>query len=210
MKIRFACTLLLAASVVLAVPISAATLYSDGPVNGTIAGYTIGGPYAVSNSFNIGGSSVITGFDAGIWAAEGDVPVQVDWAIGTTFFASDIASGTAILSSTLFCLSCGPLNMSDIYTSTATGLNVPVAGGTYYFSLFHAIDSTSAVFLWDENDGPSQAEQLQTGFGTHPIGSESFNIYGNAVTSTPEPGTVMMLGTGLLGMLRKVRLTSKA
>ncbi len=47
-----------------------------------------------------------------------------------------------------------------------------------------------AAAYWDENDGPSLAFQNTTGA----IGSEAFSLDGTVGTTTPEPGSIRLLG----------------
>lgn len=202
MKLRLASLLLLAICVIAALPTMAAVVYTNGPINGNLAGQNISGPYAVSDSFTVSSATSITGFDFGSWVAGGDTPTQVDWAIGTSFFGTDVASGTASLSNVLFCSaspSCGN-NFYDVYTSTVSGLNVAVGVGTYYLTLQNGATSLSGALYWDENDGPSSAMQTTTGS----IGSESFTINGG-ITGVPEPGSLIIFGTGLVGLAGAMR-----
>ena len=198
MKMRLASIVLLVLSLMVAAPAFAATLYSNGGINGTINGWNVSNGWQVSDSFAITtGSSTVTGFDGGFWVDPGDTPVQVDWSIGTSAFGSSLGSGTASLSNTLFCSGCG-FGFYDIYTSTASGLGVALGNGTYWLTLQNAITAGAGGMYWDENDGASLAQQNN---GTGAIGSEAFNIYGHTnMTTIPEPGTLVMFASGILGL----------
>ncbi len=52
--------------------------------------------------------------------------------------------------------------------------------------------------LWDANNGPSTAWVNTYG----PVGSETFSILGTEETGvvTPEPSSLLLLGSGLLGL----------
>ena len=195
MKVRFASIVLLALSLMVAAPAFAANLYSNGPINGTINAWNTCCGFLVTDSFNISSNSTVTGFDGGFWVGPGDLPVQVDWSIGTSAYGNTLGSGTAVLSNSLFCSGCG-FGVYDIYTSTASGLNVALLTGTYWLTLQNGITLNGSNMFWDENDGPSMAQQSTTG----PIGSEAFNIYGMSQTTTPEPGTLVMFASGILGL----------
>jgi PEP-CTERM motif-containing protein len=196
MRMRLASIVLLVLSLMVAAPAFAATLYSNGAINGTIDAWNTCCGFQVTDSFTISSSSTVTGFDGGFWVAPGDTPVHVDWSIGTAAFGSGSGSGTAALSNSLFCAGCG-FGFYDIYTSTAAGLSVSLGPGTYWLTLQNGTTAGAGNMFWDENDGPSMAQQSGTGV----IGSEAFNIYGHTnMTTVPEPGTLLMLASGILGL----------
>jgi PEP-CTERM motif len=196
MRMRFASIVLLVLSLMVAAPAFAATLYSNGPINGTVNAWNTCCGFQVTESFNItSGPSTVTGFDGGFWLNPGDSPVQVDWSIGTSAFDNSLGSGTAVLSNAVFCSGCG-FGFYDIYTSTASGLSVGLGNGAYWLTLQNGITAGAGNMFWDENDGPSMAQQTGTGV----IGSEAFNIYGTSQTGVPEPGTLVMFASGILGL----------
>ena len=197
MKLHGTSVLLLALAVAVCAPAGAITLYSNGPINGTINAWNTCCGFAVTDSFTISSNSTVTGFDGGFWLGSGDTPVQVDWAIGTSAFGNDKGSGTSALSNVFFETNGFGY---DIYTSTASGLSVALGPGTYWLTLQNGITAQSSNLFWDENDGPSMAQQTFTG----PIGSEAFNIYGTGST-TPEPGTIVMFASGVLGLGSVIR-----
>jgi hypothetical protein len=127
--------------------------------------------------------------------------VAIDWEIGTSPFGSDIASGT---SSFFDQTNMGPNAANfDIWQSSLDIGGTVLAGTTYWFSLSNA--TTNPAFsgedfvYWDLNNGPSSAFQRANG-GDLPVGSQPFDIFGNVVTTTPEPGTILLLGSGLLSL----------
>jgi hypothetical protein len=77
---------------------SAAVLYDNGPINGTISGYAITDGYAVSNSFTLSQDSIVTGVNFGAWVLQSASLTAsltaVDWAI-TTIPSSYPINGSA-------------------------------------------------------------------------------------------------------------------
>jgi hypothetical protein len=198
----------------LAVPASAQVLYDNGPINGTVDGWTINFGYTVSDTFAIAGNSTATGMAFGVWEFPGDVMTSVQWSItsgensGTVF-----GSGTAIGS-----------NLTDKFISTnqfgynidsitVSGLNVGLTGGTYWLNLQNAVNSSGDPVFWDENSGqgcggdngngggcPSLASENTIGT----IPSEDFTINGGT-GSTPEPSSFMLFASGAIGLLGILR-----
>lgn len=153
-------------------------LYANGPVNGicdiencNTDAWTINFGYAVSNSIGTGG--IATAFEFAFWMFPGDSVISVDWLLGTQPFAGDIASGTAtganLSQSELFVNSYG-YQIEDVQVS---GLNVNAASGAW-LTLQNAVTTQGNPLYWDENSGPSAAQDNVLGT----IPSESFNVQG--------------------------------
>ena len=195
---RFSSVVLLGVVIALVVPCSAAyVVYTNGPINGTINAWGISGIYGLANSFVSTGPVTVTGFDAGIWMFPGDTPTTVTWEIltgGPDWMGGTIvASGDGTWSNVFW----GSNSFgADIYTSTISGLNVPIGAGTYWLELLNGQAALYGWVFWDENDGPSQV----FGLNEVPDGSNAFTIYG-----TPEPGTILMLGSGIIGVAGVLR-----
>jgi hypothetical protein len=171
----------------------AGIVYDNGPINGTILGWTISDGYEVSDSFTISSPTTLTEAQVGLWAIFGDMPTSVQWSIGTSAFGNDVSQGTSTLSDTFtgqYGYGAYPLYES---TFALTGVLGP---GTYWLTLQNATSQGSDPVYWDENNGPSQAMQNTTGA----ISSESFQLYGSG-TAVPEPSTVVLLGIGATGLI---------
>ena len=193
----------------LAGPASAQTLYQNGKVNGQASGWTIDFGFAVADSFTLSGSSTLSGVEFGEWNFPGDTTSAVDWAIvtGTPFSAETVVdSGTGASVGNSFLYSNG--SGYDVNLSSFSLGNIPLGAGTYYLELQNAVVTNGDAGYWDINNGPSDAYENSIGDvngyifpGTN---STAFLIYGPGGPNTPlvpEPGTVTLLGTGLLSLL---------
>ena len=198
-----------------AVPAPAdSTLYTNGPFNGTIGSWAINSGFAVADSFTLSGNSTLTSVDFGVWRFPGDNTTTLDWAIttGTPFTVSSttLFSGTAAFS---LGMDLGTFKGFDLNLATISLGGVSLGAGTYYLTLQNAFGPNGGGSLfWDQNNGPSTAydrDQDGNGFLLSGSGcttspgstcSETFTINGTS-TSIPEPGALVLLGTGLAGLL---------
>jgi len=181
--------------------------YDNGPINGTTDAWTINFGYIVSDTFTSNGSPV-TGFSAGVWEFPGDTVTALDWSITSgensgTVFGSGTASGGNISDKYISSNQYG----YNIDTITVTGLNVALSSGTYWLNLQNASVASGDPVYWDENSGtgcggsgcPSQASE--SALGTIP--SEAFTVaMGGTV---PEPSSIMLFGSGILGLAGVLR-----
>ena len=207
MKLRIAALTVLCLALA-AVPAFAQWSYDNGPINGTTDAWTINFGYVVSDSYIAGGSNV-TGFSFGVWEFPGDTMTTVDWSItlgensGTTF-----GSGTASVTDKYISTNQFGYNIDTI---TVSGLNVPEQNGTlYWLNLQNAVVPSGDPVYWDENSGtgcggsgcPSQASESAVGT----IPGEAFTISGGSGSgSTPEPSSIMLFGSGILGLAGVLR-----
>jgi hypothetical protein len=168
-------------------------LYTDGPANASLNAWTINFGFIVSDSFVVSSSGPVTGFCFFAWVNPTDIPNTVEWSIGSSAFGSDISAGTAPLACALYCQAntwigpgngyvppsrkCGfsPPFSTDIYACTASMAGgIATAGNTYWFTLANATTTQGGPVYWDQNGGPSMAEENTIGA----IPAESFILYG--------------------------------
>lgn len=181
-------------------PAEAGTIYDNGPINGNTDAWTINFGFEVSDSFTVsGGASTVTGLSFGAWITPGDTVTSVE-----VFLSSEEGGGTSYFDQqvSLVQSSC-VLNQFSFDVCRETGnFNGPQLGnGTYWLNLQNATDTNGDPVYWDENSGPSLASE--GGEGTLP--SEAFTISGNNNGSTPEPGSLLLLASGVLGVAGVLR-----
>jgi len=165
--------------------------------------------YAVSDSFVVTSSSIMTNDGIATLQTDGGTMTGVDWSIGTLGpDSSNIASGFSLttdyfaFTNTVFGL--------PVYVDRFNTPDVFLAPGTnYWFTLTGATSSNGGAVYWDQNDGPSAAWQSSMGYlaGCSPSKtgtcSEAFDISGR--TATPEPSSLLLFGSGLIGLGGMIR-----
>jgi PEP-CTERM motif len=208
MKMRLATLLLTILCLALSATGFAGTLYDNGPTNGTSDAYFVD-VYQVSDTF-VSNASPMNGFTFAEWVLQHTytIPIGGQWAVGTTSFGNQIGSGFASgenFTPVLLCTSGQPFNGGicgggfgyDVYDVTVNTGNLDLtAGNTYYLTLTGLTDSSGGRDGWDINSGPSLAYHNLLG----QVPSESFTILGGSSSTTPEPSSIMLFGSGILGV----------
>ncbi len=194
----------------LALPAMSGTIYENGPINGEVDAWVINNGDIVSDTLTVfGGNSIVTGLSFAAWLFPGDTLTSVEVSI-----TSQINAGTIYFDETVaFSASdCAP-NQEGFNVCTETGsFNGPtLPKGTYWLNLQNASVTNDDLIGWDQNSGvgchspgcPSQGWDSNAG----PIPSESFSVLGSASSTTPEPSSIVLFGSGLVvgmaGMLRR-------
>ncbi len=193
----------------LMLPASAQVLYDDGPINGNVDAWTINFGFVVSDTFTLLNNSTVSGFNFGAWEFPGDALTSVGWSItsqpdGGTLYGSGTASGSNLTDQFISINQFG----FDIDLITVSGLNVNLNAGTYWLNLQNAMVPSGDPVYWDENSGigckgdngmgggcPSGAA-----FGFEPIPPEAFDITGTSGGTTPEPSSIVLFASGVLGV----------
>ncbi len=212
MKMRIASLSLLALCLTLAaVPAMAQTVYSNGPINGNTDAWTINFGFVVSDTFNVTGTSTITGGSFGMWLFEGDTLTSAELSItsgensGTTYYNQTVNFTQSGCSTNGFGF--------NVCTESTTFNGPTLNSGTYWLNLQNASVPSGDPIYWDENSGPSSASENTVGS----IPSESFTVLGSTSTTTttstststttsvPEPSSIMLFGSGILGLAGVLR-----
>ena len=194
------CCLMLAVAPALA----DSTLYSNGPYNGTTDAWTINFGFSVSDSFNVGSDPKVRDLSFVYWdgsasAPSSDLLTTVDMQIGSTSFGGSAQTLSGVTNTFLGTNQYG----YSLYQADFSFADIPWVGAGY-ITLSNACTtsgcSVSTPIYWDENSGPSTAYENTLGS----IPSEAFTLSGTRDT-TPEPSSIMMFASGILGVAGVLR-----
>ena len=207
MKFRIALIAVLPLAVI---PVAAQTLYSNGPVNGTTDAWTINFGFVVSDTFTLGAASTVTGVNFYAWTFPGDVLDSAEVAITSSEFGGTTYSDQVVNFTQSAC-SANQLGFNVCLESSSGLAPVNLAAGTYWLNLENATVNDGDPIYWDENSGASSASENSVGT----IPSEAFTVLGTSSTSTtsttsststtPEPSSIMLFGSGILGLASVLR-----
>jgi hypothetical protein len=207
LKIRIVAISLLVLCLLVLPAVAQSDVYDNGPINGNVDSWTVNFGFAVSDSFTLASSTTVNGLSFGAWMFPGDILETAEISItssefgGTTYFDGVVSFSQGSCRSNGFGF--------NVCTETGSLGPVNLNAGTYWLNMQNAITNTGDPAHWDENEGPSQASE--NSLGTIP--SESFTLLGNSNTTsttgvtstTPEPGAILLFGSGVLGLVGVLR-----
>ena len=208
------------------------TFFNDGGIDGNDNAFFVTGPnyinigqsyQDISNGFVSAASGTPNTLEWGEWSA--GAPTSFSYEIGTTAFGTELGSGTVAQNagnSTFLFNNAYGYGVYDVKVGI-TSLAM-TAGNTYWLSISNATDANNdGTQAWDIPNGGSGGpatcnfRQSGTNFGDCGLGGESFTLGTTCGAGgldcgppTPEPSSIMLFGSGILGLTgilrRKLRI----
>ncbi len=179
-------------------------LYDDGPTDGTTDAWTFNFGFSPSDTFTLANAAHVSGLEFVAWLFPGDVLQSVEISVsseefgGTEYFDQvvDTTQSGCALNGFSF----------EVCTETAVFDGPSLNAGMYWLTLQNGVLNNDDPVYWDENGGPSSASV--SSLGTIP--GESFTLLGSTGSTTttgttPEPGGLLLFGSGLLGVMAILR-----
>ena len=196
------------------------TFYNDGAIDGNDNGIFVTGPNLpnflgsvqdISNGFVSAASGSPNTLEWGEWSV--GAPTSFSYELGSSAFGTNLGSGTVTQNSSnsvfLFTNSFG-YGIYDVKVPITSA--AMTAGNTYWLSISNATDAANdGTQAWDipnlGSGGPATCNFRQSGtnYGYCGYGGESFTLTGGTAPGTPEPSSILLFGSGILGLAGVLR-----
>ena len=182
-------------------------LYDNGPINGQDFAWTINFGFAVSDSFSLGSFSIVNGIEFGAWLFPGDVLETAEVSITSSEFGGSSYFDQIVNFTPSGCFENGM--RFNVCAETGSFFGVALNPGSYWLNLSNGVTAAGNPVYWDQNSGPSLASANSVGT----IPSESFSILapceggrnspgcGPPPPTTPEPSSLLLIGSGVMALL---------
>ena len=196
------------------------TFFNDGGIDGNDNAFFVTGPnyinigqsyQDISNGFVAANSGTVADIEWGEWSV--GAPTSFSYEIGTTAFGTELGSGTVAQNagnSTFLFNNAYGYGVYDVKVGI-TSLAM-TAGNTYWLSISNATDAgNDGTQAWDIPNGGSGGpatcnfRQSGTNYGYCGYGGESFTLTGGTAPGTPEPSSILLFGSGILGLAGVLR-----